>query len=531
MRIAIYARKSTESEERQVQSLDDQLSALRELANRENLQIDEIFIESRSAKIPYQRPEFQRLISEIEAGRINGVLTWSINRLSRNPIDGGIIAYHLQTGTLSFIRTIDRMYQPEDNALLLSIENGMATSYIQDLSRNVKRGLKGKAERGWHPGRAPMGYVNNKETRQIEPDPRQFPILRKGWELMLSGGYTLSEVHREMVELGLTGVQKASRRSPVAKSMVHKIFSNPFYRGDFTFGGQIVPGKHQPMVSRDEFERVQLLRGKSSVRKHRVHDLLYSGILRCGKCGCQIVGETKRKSYRGSGRNVAYTYYHCTGAKGCTKRGLNERQITEELAGFLERLNPPREFMEWAKLCLQEQMDQDVISVAQSSVNLQSQISAETKRLDRLLELRVDGEITSEDFKIHKEKSEANIGKLEGQIDSALNESERILAYIDEKFRLLRQVYGYESLNHGAKRGLILGLGQQHYLTLDKLEICLDPVLEKIAAFEPLRNGSQTPKVGDFVPSSSSWWRLLNDIREAARAGIELMNSSKKFRG
>ncbi len=528
MRTAIYARKSTESEDRQVQSLDDQLSALRDLAIRENIQIDEIFIESRSAKTPYQRPEFQRLIGEIEAGRINGVLTWSINRLSRNPIDGGIISYHLQTGALSFIRTIDRLYQPEDNALLLSIENGMATSYIQDLSRNVKRGLKGKADRGWHPGRAPMGYINNKETRQIEPDPRQFPILRKGWELMLSGGYTLAEVHREMVALGLSGVQKASRKSPVAKSMLHKIFSNPFYRGDFTFGGQIVPGKHEPMVSRDEYERVQHLRTKLGVRKHRVHGHLYSGILRCGKCGCQIVGETKRKSYQGSGRNVSYTYYHCTGARGCTKHGLNEEQITDELGNYLDRLNPPQDFIDWAQLGLREQMEQDVISVAQSTTNLKDQIAAETKRLDRLIELRVDGEITSDDFKILKAKSEMVIGKLKVQLGSAYSESERILAYIDEKFRLLRQVDGYGSLDQGSKRGLILGLGEQHYLTLKTLNICLDPVYQKIAAFEPLRNGSQTPKAGDFVPSNSSWWGLLNDIRAAARVGIELMNSSKK---
>ncbi len=525
MRTAVYARKSTESEDRQVQSLDDQISALRELARREGIEIDEIFVESRSAKTPYQRPEFQRLIGEIEAGRINGVLTWSINRLSRNPIDGGIISYHLQTGALSFIRTIDRQYRPEDNALLLSIENGMATSYIQDLSRNVKRGLKGKAERGWHPGRAPMGYINNKETRQIEPDPRQFPILRKGWELMLSGGYTLSEVHREMVALGLTGVQKGSRKSPVAKSMLHKIFANPFYRGDFTFGGEIIPGKHEPMVSRQEFEQVQQIRKRTLVRKRNTHQLLYSGVLRCGKCGCQIVGETKQKTYKESGRTVSYTYYHCTGARGCTKHGLSEEDISDQIATCVNRLKLPTDFIGWANQALQECLEQDSVYVAQSAANIRSQLDSEAKRLDRLVELRVDGEITPEDFKSLKARSEGVITNLNMQLNSALTETEQILAYIEEKFRLLQKLQGYESLDQGLKRGLILGLGPQHYLTLKTLNICLDPVFEKIAAFEPLRDGSQSPKVGDFVPLNSGWWVLLNDIRAAARS--ELKNSSK----
>src|SRR4051812_32468227 len=102
MHIAIYARKSTESEDRQIQSLTDQLTALQALAQRESLRIDEVYEESRSAKAPYSRPEFQRLIKNIEAGRIRGVFTWSINRLSRNPVDGGIIAYLLQTGKLEF---------------------------------------------------------------------------------------------------------------------------------------------------------------------------------------------------------------------------------------------------------------------------------------------------------------------------------------------------------------------------------------------------------------------------------------------
>ena len=86
MRIALYARKSTEQEDRQVQSLDDQIRELTKLARRESLTIVETYHESKSAKAPNNRPEFDRLMSAIDEGRIDGILTWSINRLSRNPV-------------------------------------------------------------------------------------------------------------------------------------------------------------------------------------------------------------------------------------------------------------------------------------------------------------------------------------------------------------------------------------------------------------------------------------------------------------
>ena len=152
MGIAIYARKSSESEDRQVQSLEDQVQALQVVAKNHGLVVSEVIQEARSAKAPNARPEFERLIRMVNEGEIEGILTWSINRLGRNLVDGGMVAHLLQTGRLKFIRTPERVYLPEDNVLIMSIENGMATSFVQDLSRNVKRG-------GWFPVKWPSWSV------------------------------------------------------------------------------------------------------------------------------------------------------------------------------------------------------------------------------------------------------------------------------------------------------------------------------------------------------------------------------------
>src|SRR3989344_1758144 len=170
----LYARKSSESEDRQVQSLDDQINRLKKIANDLNLDIKKSYTEAKSAKKPNNRPVFDELIQRIENGEADGILCWQINRLSRNPIDSGKLSWLLQRGILKSIQTIDRQYLPDDNVLLFSVEAGSANQYILDLSKNTKRGMLSKLEKGWQTGVAPLGYLNDKENKIIINDPERF---------------------------------------------------------------------------------------------------------------------------------------------------------------------------------------------------------------------------------------------------------------------------------------------------------------------------------------------------------------------
>lgn len=144
----LYARKSSESEDRQVQSIDDQINRLKELAQDLSLNIKKIYKESKSAKKPNNRPLFEEMIQRIKNGEADGILCWQINRLSRNPIDSGTLCWLLQQGILKSIQTIDRQYLPDDNVILFSVESGTANQYILDLRKNVKRGQASKLAKG-----------------------------------------------------------------------------------------------------------------------------------------------------------------------------------------------------------------------------------------------------------------------------------------------------------------------------------------------------------------------------------------------
>src|SRR3989339_1376300 len=143
MNYFLYARKSTDVEDKQILSIESQLAELRELAKRENLHIADEFIEKRSAKIP-GRPVFNEMLKRIQAGEVQGIICWKIDRLSRNPVDSGKIQWLLQQGIIKEIQTIEKKYLPDDNALILNVESGMANQFIRELVVNVRRGIQTK---------------------------------------------------------------------------------------------------------------------------------------------------------------------------------------------------------------------------------------------------------------------------------------------------------------------------------------------------------------------------------------------------
>ncbi len=120
------------------------------------------------------------------------------NRLTRNPVDSGTLGWMLQQGALKCIQTMDRQYLPGDNVLLFNIETGQANQFIIDLRKNSMRGMEGKAERGWFPGFAPLGYVNDKLEQTIYENTECFLLVRRMWDMMLTGNYTPPQI-REIV--------------------------------------------------------------------------------------------------------------------------------------------------------------------------------------------------------------------------------------------------------------------------------------------------------------------------------------------
>src|SRR3989338_7716838 len=176
----LYARKSSESDERQAMSIDSQIKEMQTLANREGLHIKEIREESHSAKLSGQRPVFNQLLIDIEQGELSGIITWAPDRLSRNAGDLGKIVDLMDQEKLVQIKTYSQTFSNNPNEkFLLMILCSQAKLENDNKSVNVKRGIKAKCEMGWRPGAAPLGYMNRHfgGIKDIIPDPDRADIM------------------------------------------------------------------------------------------------------------------------------------------------------------------------------------------------------------------------------------------------------------------------------------------------------------------------------------------------------------------
>ena len=205
MRYIIYARKSTESEERQVLSIESQLAELREFAKKEGLNIVREFVESKTAKEP-GREIFNEMIASIEKNQAEGILAWHPDRLARNSIDGGRIIYLVDTGKITMLKFPTFWFDPTPQGkFMLSIAFGQSKYYVDNLSENIKRGIRQKLRNGIWPAWAPLGYVNDKNARCIAVDKEKAKYIKRAFEMYATGEYPLAQIRKIINSLGLVG--------------------------------------------------------------------------------------------------------------------------------------------------------------------------------------------------------------------------------------------------------------------------------------------------------------------------------------
>lgn len=457
-RYFLYARKSSEGDDRQVASIGDQIAEMRQVAERKGLTIIKVFEEARSAKKP-GRPVFMDMMKRIRKGEANGILCWKLNRLARNVFDGGEITGLLQDGVISSIQTSHQLYRPDDNVLMMLVEFGVATQFVKDLSRDVKRGLRRKAFNGWLPANhLPIGYMHNrnKESGQdlIIPDPDRFHIVKELWDMFKTGAYSISEIRATSISLGLRNKHGAS----ISYSTIHRMFKNPFYYGYFHWKNdsgerEIIEGKHMPLISKTDFNIVQdILSGRSRKTRPQRHIFPYRGLISCGECGGSVTAEKRHRATCSECKSrfsilknkncpkcrlhvdkmqnptiFQTTYYKCTKWKkmNCSQKVVSQKSIDEKIYSVLKRRFINSEFYKWAKMRVQKdkkrsQKDSVVLST------LQKKRSEVTSKKKRLLDLHVSGEINKPEYNDLLEEYNGKIAELSKQIEKRISDNARI---------------------------------------------------------------------------------------------------------
>jgi len=350
MRYFLYARKSTDDEDRQILSIEAQLVELRAFAKKENLFVYKEVVEKYTAKEP-GRPLFNDMLKAIEKGEADALLAWHPDRLARNSIDGGRIIYLLDRGIIKDLKF--PTYRLDNNAqgkFMLSIAFGQSKYYVDSLSENVRRGIRLKLSKGIWPQWAPVGYLNDRNTHTIVVDKKKAPLIKKVFDLYATGNYALERLADTINACGLTGRDN----KPLTIWRYQCILKNRIYYGLICYNGETYEGTHEPIITKklfDKCQEVMLRRGKP--KKAKRYFVFRDLMMRCAECGRMITAETHK----------GFIYYRCTKRNtNCPKKYLREEELASQIKSFIQKVSLCDD---WTKKIL-EQLEKDKNSAVQS---------------------------------------------------------------------------------------------------------------------------------------------------------------------
>ena len=409
-RAVLYARVSSKDQEREGFSIDSQVKLLRNYAAENDIRIVEEYVDVETAK-EAGRKNFSAMVAYLRRHpAVDTILVEKTDRLYRNLRDWVTIddfdidVHYVKEGVV-----LSRDSRSSEK-FMHGIKVLMAKNYIDNLSEEARKGMLEKAEQGIWPTVAPMGYrnvVGPNGKKIIEVDEEAAPAVIQLFESYATGRYSLKEVGQKARKAGM--VYRRSGK-PVSVTTVHAILRSRIYTGEFEWLGKRYQGTHEPLISLDLYEKVQaVLDGRNKPRR-RANDknFLFTGLIRCGHCGCALVGDIKKQKY---------IYYRCSHFKGpCPEPYVREERLLEQFTDLIARVSLTPKMFEWLGQALKENLP-----------------AVEAERARRIEALRRDQDDIRERMK------QAYIDNVDGKIDDDL--FTRLTAdYRNDERQILRQL-------------------------------------------------------------------------------------------
>ena len=453
-----YARVSSDRQEKEGFSIPAQIKLLKSYAADNHVAIVREYVEVETAKRA-GRKAFNEMLKYLEDNHrmcspgderwIDHILVEKTDRLYRNMKD--YVTFDELDLKLHFVKE-NKILSKESSSsdqFIHGIMVLMARRTIQNLSEETRKGMTQKASEGLYPSYAPLGYLNVQQgdKRIIVPDEKLRPLITKMFEMYATGSYSLSDIVEKIREEGLV-YRKDNKK--VGKSTIHKMLSNPVYYGGFLWKGQLYEGIHEPIVTKDLWDKAQdVLNGRQNKKTgYRKHKWAFQGLISCGRCGCAMTAEIKK------GR---YIYYHCTGQKGnCGEPYVREEEIDKQFGLLLRSLEFDDEVLQWVRTALQEShKDEEAYHNEQTNI-LQKEYQRLQDRIDKMYDDKLDGLVSAEMFsRKHEEYRREQAAILKSiQLHQQANESYlydgvRILELARNAFKL------YIEQDMGEKRRLL----------------------------------------------------------------------------
>ena len=471
-RFVALARVSSREQEREGFSLDVQVDALRQYAERNNGEIIRLFRIAETASKHDERTTFKELMefAKKNSHKLDGLLFYKVDRAARNLFDYVELERLESEYGLQFISVA----QPTENTPAGRMQRrmlaSMASFYTEQQSIDVKEGIERRVESGLFPSRPPYGYRNVRiDGRSIvQVHPENAAKIRRLFELYAYHNHTLDTLGDALLSEGFEYLPSVPK---IGRSKLYGILTDRSYIGEIKFRGQWYPGTHQPLIERAVWDRVQTLLCQKVYRQHQM--TYASDLIECGHCGSPITGERKTKQTKSGERH--YVYYRCTQYhKGDHPRTrLTENDLDSQMLAIFDSLRvDDDEFCDLFREQLRQATNWDERSSAARAKELQNELVQVRDQQNRLLNLRMLEEIDADTFASKNREFRDRTAELQMEIEACDYDRNEIIEIAVKAFELSQSLRDkWFTADYAAKRRILEIIGLNW--TLDDASLCV----------------------------------------------------------
>lgn len=424
------------------------------------------------------------MIERVNKGEVDGIITWKLDRLARNPVDSWQIQYLLQTTKIKVIITPEREYLQEHAGLLMSVESWMATQFIIDLSKAVHRWLDYKIKNWEFTWFAPEWYIN--KNNKIEMDPERFDMVKKMWKMMITWNYSATTI----ADIANTDWGYRTKQwKKLSSSSIYRIFNSIFYTWDMEIKWAIYPAKHKKMISREDYNIVQSILWSKKKAKLVKHDYPYTWVIVCWECWSMITAGKRVKYVKTQNKYVTYSYYWCTKKKNkhsncCSQKAIPTKDLEQNIMNILKSISIKEDFYYRAVNDIKSRIDYNIHESEQILNNLVTQRNTIVNSIDKLEDMLIGWKISDDKYDLKLKKLQMDLKDIEERISNSHSIE-------SSKFKTFKSILDFskESMNvfqkwdFQTKKEILKSLGLDYILLDRNLAIELYPWFEEIKKF------------------------------------------------
>ena len=497
---ALYIRLSKEDEnEGPSESVTNQKSLLDEFVKNNRLSVYDVYIDDGYSGTNFDRPDFQRMIGDIEAGKVNMVITKDLSRLGRDYImTGHYMERYFPEKRVRYISLLDGIdtgveSTANDITPFRAIMNDM---YAKDISRKIKSVKRDKQRKGQFIGGKPVyGYrMHPTEKNKIVVDEGAAVVVRRIFAMALEG----VSCRQIATQLNAEGVPTPAAYAglPVpnpgpytglwSSERISEMLQNETYIGNMVQGRSVkisykskkclkqdrenwvvVEGTHEPLVDNETFQKVRMLVNSRRHTRSRTYDFLLKGLIFCHECGYPLAVLNRKNA---AGEDVLYfvcrTYQRFTKAGVCTCHSIKEKTVTDAVIAkareVCEACLNPRELLPMAQEAVEQAQKENAPENEMQAI--QNKIDSLTANLDKMYMDRLSGLLAETDFERIYQRVKMERAVLEDKL-KALEAQKECPVSTEDRARALVQKYMDSAFT---SRELLVSLIQRVELTEEK---------------------------------------------------------------